>query len=266
MKLKVHHIDAFTDKVFKGNYAAVIILEDWLSDDLMQLIATENNLSETAFAKKNNTRAYEIRWFSPITEIDFCGHATLATAYVLFKFNSDIKELVFSTETVGNLKIRQTETNYIEMTFPNRKPKALDIIPKELLNGLSIAPVEVLLSQQAYFVIYANDKDVYSVQANSEELKKLAPYDVVVTAASDEYDFISRYFWPANGGDEDPVTGSIHAGLAPFWAERLGKVTLNAYQASKRGGVLQCQVSDDDVIILGQAVQYLEGYIEVEQV
>jgi len=263
MKLKIRHIDAFTDTVFKGNYAAVILLKEWLSDDLMQLIATENNLSETAFAKNTSGNSYEIRWFSPISEIDFCGHATLATAYVLFKQNSTLNEVTFVAKAVGSLKVCRAESDYIEMTFPNRKPEAVSSIPGPLLNGLSIPPTEVLLSQQAYFVVYANEQDVYSVQPNLEELKKLAPYDIVVTAASTEYDFISRYFWPANGGDEDPVTGSIHTGLAPLWAERLDKNNLTAYQASKRGGILQCTVSDSDVVILGKAVQYLEGTIDV---
>lgn len=263
MRLRIHHIDAFTHTVFKGNYAAVIVLEEWLSDDLMQLIATENNLSETAFAKKTNDDCYEIRWFSPISEIDFCGHATLATAYVLFKHNSALNEVTFVAQAVGNLKVCRTESDYIEMTFPNHKPETVFSIPEQLLNGLSISPTEVFLSQQAYFVIYTNEQDVYSVQPDFEELKKLAPYDIVVTAASTEYDFVSRYFWPANGGDEDPVTGSIHTGLAPLWAERLNKNDLTAYQASKRGGILQCTVSDSNVVILGKAVQYLEGYIDV---
>lgn len=263
MKLKIHHIDAFTDTVFKGNYAAVIVLEEWLSDDLMQLIATENNLSETAFAKNTSGDSYEIRWFSPISEIDFCGHATLATAYVLFKQNSDFNDVTFIAKAVGSLKVRKADSDYIEMTFPNRKPEVISSVPEHLLNGLSIPPSEVLLSQQAYFVIYTNEQDVYSVKPNLEELKKLAPYDVVVTSASTKYDFISRYFWPANGGDEDPVTGSIHTGLAPLWAERLEKNNLTAYQASERGGILQCTVSDSNVIILGKAIQYLEGYINV---
>jgi len=263
MKLKVSFIDAFTDTVFKGNYAAVIIIDEWLSDDLMQSIATENNLSETAFAKKIAHNSYEIRWFSPMTEIAFCGHATLATAYVLFAQNNRTNELTFSAKAVGELTVRQTDDNYIEMSFPSRKPHSVESVPQELLKALSISPKEVLLNQQAYFVIFENEKDVTSVEVDFELLKKLAPYDVVVTAASKEYDFISRYFWPANGGNEDPVTGSIHAGLAPFWAEKLNKNSLVAYQASQRGGLLKCQVLEDKIIVSGKAVQYLEGFINV---
>jgi PhzF family phenazine biosynthesis protein len=263
MKLKIHHIDAFTNTVFKGNYAAVIVTDDWLSDRLMQNIAAENNLSETAFVKRNSAEKFDIRWFSPMTEIDFCGHATLAASYVLFKQEKTLNNLTFSTETVGDLQIKQTENDFIEMTFPNRKPEMISQIPEALINGLSISPKEVLLNQQAYFVIYSNEEDVYSVTVDVEELKKLEPYDVVVTAMSGKYDFVSRYFWPANGNIEDPVTGSIHAGLTPFWAERLGKTDMTAYQASERGGILQCRLEDDGVIVSGRAIQYLEGYLEV---
>lgn len=263
MRLKIYHIDAFTDTVFKGNYAAVIVTDEWLSENLMQSIATENNLSETAFVKQNSKDIFEIRWFSTLTEIDFCGHATLAASFVLFKQNSNLIELTFLTESVGNLKVRKGINGYIEMTFPNRKPEVISNIPDALIKGLSILPKEVLLSQQAYFVIYPKQEDVNSVKPNAEELMKLAPYDVVVTSKSNKYDFVSRYFWPANGNIEDPVTGSIHAGLVPIWAERLNKNIMTAYQASKRGGILQCRLIDKGVIVSGKAVQYLEGFIDI---
>ncbi|MCJ8326410.1 MAG: PhzF family phenazine biosynthesis protein [Campylobacterales bacterium] len=263
MKLKIYQIDAFTDKVFTGNYAAVILLKEWLSIELMQSIASENNLSETAFIKNTINNTYEIRWFSPLTEIDFCGHATLASAFVIFEENNMLREIEFIAKAVGSLKVTQEKDNYIKMVFPNRKPKEISSVPNELLKGLSISPTEVLLSQQAYFAIYENEEDIYKVEPNLEELKKLAPYDVVVTAKGSQYDFISRYFWPANGGKEDPVTGSIHTGLAPYWAEKLNKNNLKAFQASKRGGLLQCTVSPENVVILGKAVKYLEGYIEI---
>ena len=263
MRLKIHQIDAFTNTLFKGNYAAVIITDQWLPDQLMQSIATENNLSETAFARRRGNNSYGIRWFSPIKEIDFCGHATLATAFVLFNQDKTIHELIFSAEAVGDLTVRQAQGGYIEMTFPVRHPQPIAHLPKELVNGLSIPPREVLLNNQAYFVIYPQEEDVRSVQADLDSLKKLAPHDVVVTAQAQEYDFISRYFWPANGGDEDPVTGSIHAGLAPLWAARLNKKKLTALQASQRGGILHCRVEESQIIVSGQAVQYLEGYIDV---
>ena len=263
MKLKIYQIDAFTDKVFTGNYAAVILLDKWLSPELMQSIATENNLSETAFIKNTINNSYEIRWFSPLNEIDFCGHATLASAFVLFEENNQMNEIKFIAKAVGTLKVTREQDNYIKMVFPNRKPKEILSIPDDLVQGLSVTPTEVLLNKQAYFVIYNNEEDVYKVKPNLEQLKKLAPYDVVVTAKATKYDFISRYFWPANGGEEDPVTGSIHTGLAPYWAEKLNKNNLKAFQASKRGGILLCTVSDKNVVILGNAVKYLEGYIEI---
>ncbi|WP_121627097.1 PhzF family phenazine biosynthesis protein [Poseidonibacter antarcticus] len=263
MKLKIYQIDAFTNTIFKGNQAAVIILDKWLSEDKMQAIAIENNLSETAFAKKCDNTTYEIRWFSPITEIDFCGHATLATAFVLFQEDSSINEVIFLAKAVGSLKVKQLDDGYIEMIFPNRKPSKVKSIPLELKKGLSIEPIEVYINQQTYFVIYSNEEDVYNVQIKLDEIKKLGPLDVTVTSKSTKYDFISRYFWPANGGIEDPVTGSMHTGLAPLWAEILDKNDLLACQASKRGGILKCKVNKDHVIIQGQAVQYLEGYINI---
>ena len=263
MKLKIYQIDAFTNTIFKGNPAAVIVIDEWMSEDKMQSIAIENNLSETAFAKKCDDATYEIRWFSPITEIDFCGHATLATAFVLFQEDSSINEVIFLAKAVGSLKVKQLDDGYIEMIFPNRKPSRVESIPEELKIGLSIEPKDVYVNQQTYFVIYPNEEDVYNVQIEIEEIKKLGPLDVTVTSKSTKYDFISRYFWPANGGIEDPVTGSMHTGLAPLWAEILDKNELLAYQASKRGGILKCKVSDEQVVIQGQAIQYLEGYINI---
>jgi len=262
MELEVSYIDAFTDSIFGGNPAAVILIEDWLSDDLMQSIAAENNLSETAFSvKKGDT--FHIRWFSPLTEIDFCGHATLATAYVLFNKYADFDALEFYAKAIGEFNVCRADSDFIKMSFPNRKPVPVDIIPDALMRGLSITPDEVLLSQQAYFAVYSSEEDVLTVKQDKEHLKELKPYDVVVTSASKDYDFISRYFWPANGGDEDPVTGSIHAGLAPFWAERLGKSRLQAFQASKRGGHLFCTIDGDRVGVSGKAVKYMSGTISV---
>lgn len=263
MKLKLYQVDAFTNERFKGNSAAVIILDEFLDDNIMQSIALENNLSETAFVKRIDNSTYDIRWFSPLNEIDFCGHATLASAYVLFMQNSSLNEVVFKADAVGSLKVKQLDNGFIQMNFPNRKPKKVDSIPDELLNGLIPKPNDVLVNQQTYFVVYENEEDVYNVQVDLDEIKKLGPLDVTVTAKSKEYDFISRYFWPANGGIEDPVTGSMHTGAAPLWAQRLDKNDLLAYQASSRGGVLKCIVKDDEVIILGEAVLYLEGTINI---
>ncbi len=280
MELHVDFIDAFTESTFKGNPAAVIITEQWLSDDLMQSIATENNLSETAFLVADPTSTHQtspehsqrfaIRWFSPITEIAFCGHATLASAFVLFKKHPTLSSITFSAKAVGELIVSKTNTGLIEMDFPNTKPKKVDTFPAELSDGLSIKPTEVYQNQHAYFVIYPSEEDVNKVLRDNETLKQLAPLDVVVTAQSknNNYDFSSRYFWPANGGDEDPVTGSIHSGLAPLWFEKLDiqkrdKKILKAYQASQRGGILHCELKGERVFISGAAVQYLSGTIYI---
>lgn len=263
MKLKIQVVDAFTDEIFKGNSAAVIITDQWLPDALMQSIAFENNLSETAFLVQDKDDCYSIRWFSPITEIDFCGHATLAAASVLFADNPNTQNVTVIAKAVGKMTVSKMDDGFIQMDFPNKKPLPIDTIPASLLNGLSIMPSTVLQNDQAYFAVYENESDILEIQQNNQQLKMLAPYDVVVTAKASNYDFVSRYFWPANGGDEDPVTGSIHAGLAPYWSEQLGKTQLLAYQASKRGGVVCCRVAGERVFISGKTAHYLEGYIDV---
>lgn len=263
MRIKIYHIDAFTDALFAGNYAAVLLTDTWLSNRMMQAIAAENNLSETAFVKRGHDSHHAIRWFSPSSEIDFCGHATLAAAFVLFQESPELQTFSFYAKAVGTLTVRRGSSGDIAMTFPNQMPVPVAKVPAALLQGLSRAPVEVLLNRQAYFVLYGHEDDVHSVSPNYETLLRLAPYDVVVSAQSLKYDFVSRYFWPGNGGTEDPVTGSIHAGLAPLWAERLGKQDLRAYQDSPRGGTLHCLVSGQDVVVSGRAVQYLVGHIEI---
>ncbi len=265
MKLEIDVIDAFTDSVFSGNPAAVVITKEWLSDEQMQNIASENNLSETAFLLRIESNRYAIRWFSPITEISFCGHATLASAFVVFNRNPSLDSLCFVTGAVGELTVTKAENGYLEMNFPNTMPQIVNEIPQALRAGLSISPSEVYKNSQAYFVVYGGESDVLSVERDNGLLAQLKPLDVVVTckAETDKYDFISRYFWPANGGDEDPVTGSIHTGLVPLWSERLGKNKLIAYQASRRGGVLQCELLGTRVSISGKATQYLKGVIYI---
>lgn len=259
MKLPIYQVDAFTDQLFKGNYAAVVPLPQAVSPELMQQIATENNLSETAFVLELAKDHYQIRWFSPVTEIDFCGHATLAAAFILFS-QSNSTELRFTTLQVGDLVVSKQANGWIQMDFPKRLASPV-AAPETLLKGLSIAPTLVFRSAQAYFAIYDNEQQVKQLTTESAELKKLAPYDVVATAPGTDYDFVSRYFWPANGGDEDPVTGSIHAGLVPYWAKQLGKNQLMAYQASSRGGVIRCELTTDRVLVSGQARLYLQGEI-----
>ncbi|AUD77759.1 phenazine biosynthesis protein PhzF [Kangiella profundi] len=264
MTVEMHIVDAFTERLFAGNPAAVVITEEWLDVSLMQSIAAENNLSETAFLKPVQNDHYQIRWFSPLTEIDFCGHATMASAFVVFLKNEHCHEVTFSATAVGDLLVTKQAEGAINMSFPNRKPEPVGDVPQALLDGLSKKkPHQVLRSEQAYFAIYDDEQTVRELEYDSEQLKQLAPYDVVVSAPGKDYDFVSRYFWPANGGDEDPVTGSIHAGLAPYWGEKMSKQELKAYQASKRGGVVYCRLAGDRVHVSGKAVLYLKGKIAI---
>lgn len=184
---------------------------------------------------------------------------------MIFKQRDDLEVIEFFAKAVGRLTVSRMHDGLIEMSFPQRRPERLNEIPANLMLGLSIRPQEVLINQQAYVVIYETEREVRSVVPELNLLSTLGPLDVVVTARGNEHDFVSRYFWPANGGDEDPVTGSIHAALAPFWSERLGKAELVAMQVSRRTGLLHCRVQADRVYISGQAVQYLEGTIDVPE-
>lgn len=261
MPLRLYQVDAFTDRLFAGNPAAVVPLNQWLPEPLMQAIAAENNLSETAFFVPSADGSYAIRWFSPLAEIDFCGHATLASAFVLFRQMPESEVLSFTAPAVGRLQVWRKADGLIEMRFPLLAPEPVDEVPLALLEGLSIRPDEVWRNRQAWFAVYHDEQAVHDVVPEPTALARLAPRDTVVTAAGREFDCVSRYFWPANGGLEDPVTGSIHAGLAPFWAGRLGRPQLTALQASARRGVLHCQVGEDYVLVAGQARLYLEGSI-----
>lgn len=263
MKLPIYQVDAFTDELFKGNSAAVVPLEQWLSDAQMQSIAVENNLSETAFLVREPDGAFRIRWFSPLTEIDFCGHATLAGAFVLLGQGMTKAPLTFRAAAVGDVSVAQLDDGRLEMNFPNREPERVDSPPAALVEGLGVPPYAVLRNGQAWFAVYEDEDQVRQLTPDLAPLKSLAPLDVVITAPGREQDFVSRYFWPANGGDEDPVTGSIHAGLAPYWAGRLGKSSLVALQASRRSGLLYCRIEGERVFVAGRAVQYLQGTIEI---
>lgn len=252
MKINYKVVDAFCHEHAKGNPAAVIQLDRWLTKQTMQKIATELNLSETAFIVKQGDK-YHIRWFSPMTEIDFCGHATLASASVVFSESLDTQTLVFYATSVGDINVTK-QKDRIEMMFPNQRPTTVDAPPAELIDGIMCTATAVLKNNQAYVVILPAEKDVRELKVKLSLLKQLAPLDVVVSAKGTNYDFVSRYFWPANGGDEDPVTGSIHAALAPYWSEQLNKRSLTAYQASSRGGVLYCELKGNKVMVSGHAV------------
>lgn len=260
--MKLYQIDAFTDRLFGGNPAAVVPLETWLPDDLMQRIAAENNLSETAFFVPEGD-AYRLRWFTPMNEVNFCGHATLASAYVLFnELGYSGSEIAFETR-VGILRVKRSAEGF-EMDFPALAPEPVHEVPAALLEGLGVTPVEVFKNFENYFVVLESERAVLEVKPDFARLATLHPFCVGVTASSGEVDFVSRYFMPADGLDEDPVTGSIHATLAPYWAARLGWNTLEARQVSQRGGGLLCEVHGDRVLVSGMAVKYLEGEIFLE--
>lgn len=276
----MYQVDAFTDALFKGNPAAVLVLDEWLGDELMQNIALENNLSETAFVKSIDAENFEIRWFTPTTEVDFCGHATLASSFVLFKDYTSAKKIYFHVKNLGIFIVEQEADGKIKMNFPQRKASLMTEYPDELRQALTKPFKNVYLNAQAYIVEYESVQDVLDEQPNLELLKTLgkirtaitaselqSPTDVAITSLDEQYDCVSRYFAPANGINEDPVTGSIHTAIAPLWAEKLLKNSLLAYQASARGGALYCTLLDNDRIeIAGYAKLYMQAEINVDQV
>lgn len=258
--MKMYQVDAFTQALFQGNPAAVIIRDDWLADDLMQKIAMENNLSETAFVKKIDDTHYEIRWFSPNTEVTFCGHATLASAFVLFQDFTAEKTIYFHVKNLGIFIVSQAEDGKIQMNFPIRRAQKVTEYPDILRQALSKPFKNVYLNSQAYIVEYETVEDVLSEQPDLNLLQQLGEIRTAITAqndtvevtitaqATEKYDCISRYFAPAVGINEDPATGSIHTAIAPLWADLLDKTELVAYQASARGGVLYCSLKDEERI------------------
>jgi predicted PhzF superfamily epimerase YddE/YHI9 len=259
MKIPTYYVDAFTDEVFKGNPAAVCVLESWLPDETLQNIAFENNQSETAFVTGQQS-PYELRWFTPTMEVDLCGHATLATAHVCRQF-LNYPENIIEFDTKSGLLTAGYEGDYISMIFP-RRPALLCDVPKRLITGLGIHPLEVYKSRD-YLVVLNNEEEVRGVQPLLEDLCLPECLGIIVTAKGNEFDFVSRFFAPNAGVNEDPVTGSAHSTLIPYWAERLKKKQLSAMQVSRRGGFLLCEDLDTVVRISGRAVSYLTGYISL---
>ena len=261
MRLKLYQIDAFTSTVFGGNPAAVVPLEAWLSDAQMQAIAAENNLAETAFFVPE-PGGYGLRWFTPACEVPLCGHATLASAFVLFtEIDPLLNSVTFQTQS-GALTVTRSGDHRLQMDFPRHPMTAVDA-PHALLAGLGAAPHEAYFAADNpnYYAVYNTEAEVRALAPDFAALLPLGPLGVTVTAPGTDCDFVSRYFAPGFGIPEDPVTGSTHCVLAPYWAERLGKTTLFARQVSLRGGELFCTVGDSRVLISGQAVKYLEGEI-----
>lgn len=255
MKIPLYQIDAFTGTVFRGNPAAVCPLDDWLDAETMQRIAAENNLPETAFFVPGDP--YELRWFTPTVEVDLCGHATLASAFVIFEhLDPARREIAFATRS-GVLTVARQGDRLI-LDFPALPAAPVDP-PPDLVGGLCVLPREWRAASN-YLAVFDAERDVRELVPDMELLAEL-DRGVIVTAPGDDADFVSRFFAPAFGVPEDPVTGSAHCTLAPYWAERLGKDELHALQVSARGGELWCAPRGDRVLIAGRAVRYLEGTI-----
>jgi PhzF family phenazine biosynthesis protein len=261
MKIKLYQVDAFTDRVFGGNPAAVCILEDWLDEQSMQHIAAENNLSETAFTVPLKGH-YGIRWFTPNSEVDLCGHATLATAHVLFQHNHfPGDKIVFQSKSSGELAVLR-EGEYLTLDFPADKIEQLDA-PQNLIAAIGKPPLECFRGRSDYMLLFDTQRDIEDLAPNFMQLAQLDIRGIIVTAPGRETDFVSRFFAPKLEINEDPVTGSAHTTLTPFWAGRLGKEALTARQLSKRKGDLKCTLQGSRVHITGKAVTYLTGEIKI---
>lgn len=260
MKLTLYQVDAFTKKVFGGNPAAVCPLEQWIDDSLMQQIAAENNLSETAFFVTSGDH-YEIRWFTPETEVDLCGHATLASAHVLFRhLGVNSTSLHFVSRHSGHLYVSM-ENDRIILDFPASRNERAEI-PGALARGLGKEPLELYRARD-YMAVFNREEDVIAMRPDHSKLKDLDVLGIIVTAPGNECDFVSRFFAPAAGITEDPVTGSAHTMLIPYWSTRLDKKILHAIQISERRGELFCEMKHNRVAIGGYARTYLIGQIEI---
>ena len=259
MKLAMYQVDAFASAVFSGNPAAVCLLEAWLNDRQLQAIAAENNLSETAFLVRNEA-GFDLRWFTPVTEVELCGHATLASAFVLFHCRQWQEEAIrFRTRKSGELLVRKSGA-LLEMDFPARPPHAVKT-PPGLCEALHVQPELILGSAEDILVVLDGEGGVRELHPDIAALGRVACRGVIVTARGKDADFVSRFFAPRVGVAEDPVPGSAHCVLIPYWSGVLGKRSLHAIQVSQRGGELFCEDCGDRVRIAGRAALYLEGAI-----
>ncbi len=257
MDIPIFQVDAFTAQVFRGNPAAVCPLYSWLDEGVMQLIARENNLSETAFFVPEEDH-YRIRWFTPVAEVDLCGHATLASAHVIFTELDPLCTRVMFESASGPLRVERSG-DMLSMDFPAQPPLACEA-PEALVQGLGKKPSAVLRCAD-YFVVYDHEEDIRSLEPRMDLLAAVDLRGVIVTAPGSGSDFVSRFFAPRLGIDEDPVTGSAHCALIPYWAARLGRTELHALQVSQRGGEIFCKDRGERVTISGRAATYLKGAI-----
>jgi len=257
MEIPIYQVDAFTGVVFRGNPAAVCPLEEWLPDETLQAIAAENNLSETAYFVPTGER-FALRWFTPGCEVDLCGHATLASAYVLFRELGVTSNTVRFDTKSGELVVRRDGERFV-MDFPSRPPGPVEADPN-LRQAMGGEPIEILAARD-YVLTYKSEAEVRALAPNMEALARIDRFAFIATARGEDCDFVSRFFAPAKGVPEDPVTGSAHCTLTPYWAAKLGKTTLKARQISKRGGELFCRLAGDRVEMAGSATLFLRGRI-----
>lgn len=268
MRHPIYQVDAFAGEIFKGNPAAVMPLESWLPDETLQALAAENNLAETAFFVReagNEAADFHIRWFTPRIEVPLCGHATLASAWVIFNKLGWPEDTIHFTSKSGPLGVQQLSGGWLELDFPNL-PIEEQETPAIVVEALGHAPATAyhVPSDTNDMLVLENEAAVKAAQPDLRTLKQLGNMGLIITAPGDQADFVSRYFAPGSGIDEDPVTGSIHSALVPYWAEKLGKTRLEARQLSARGGVLRCELKGDRVAIAGQAAFYMEGMVHLD--
>jgi PhzF family phenazine biosynthesis protein len=260
MKTPLYQVDAFTSELFSGNPAAVCILEQWPDDNRLKQIAAENNLSETAFLLKRED-VFELRWFTPVTEVSLCGHATLASGFVILNLLDCQRDTVGFQTKSGLLTVKRRQ-DLIEMDFPAQRPSR-ELAPEQMQDALGIRPVSVFGTEKVLMAVLRDENAVRTLAPDFSVLAGMPQRGTIVTAAGTGVDFVSRYFAPHLGVPEDPVTGSAHCLLTPFWSERLGKRQLHARQLSKRGGELLCEDRGERVGISGKAVLYLEGTMAI---
>lgn len=262
-RLPIYQIDAFASECFRGNPAAVVPLQAWPGEGVLQAIAAENNLPETAFFVPQGD-GFHLRWFTPVSEVQLCGHATLASAFVLFNELEPGRAEVRFHSLSGELAVARSG-DLLVLDFPRWRLQAVEDIPPALMKGLGIEPREVLSvdSRDNYIAVYGSESEVLALTPDLNELARLHPAGVAVTAPGERSDCVSRYFAPSWGVPEDAATGSIHCGLAPYWGERLDKTRILARQVSRRGAEMHCEILEERVLIGGRAAKYLEGWIEV---
>lgn len=259
MKINIYQVDAFTDKVFGGNPAAVCPLDSWPEDKTLQSIAAENNLSETAFFVATDD-AFQIRWFTPEVEVNLCGHATLASAHIIFNELGHTKASIQFHSKSGLLQVYKNE-NFLTLDFPTAELSQA-IIKGDFSEAIGKMPIGLFHGNNKLLAVYEKEEDIVNIHPNFEKLSKLDYMGVIITAPGSHSDFVSRFFAPRVGINEDPVTGSAHTLLIPFWADHLNKTELHAFQLSRRKGELFCEYKEDRVWISGHAVTYLKGEIE----